>query len=44
VSERYEVLKLGGDGERATMICGLFQFDDPAAQQLISLLPKNHHR
>jgi len=40
VSERYEVLKLGGDGERATMICGLFQFDDPAAQQLISLLPK----
>jgi AraC-like DNA-binding protein len=40
VSERYETLSLGGDGERATMICGLFKFDDPAAQQLIKLLPK----
>jgi AraC-like DNA-binding protein len=40
LSERYETLRLGGDGERATMICGLFQFDDPAAQQLIALLPK----
>jgi AraC-like DNA-binding protein len=40
VSERYETLRLGGDGERTTMICGLFQFDDPAAQQLITLLPK----
>ncbi len=40
VSGRYETLKLGGDGERATMICGLFKFDDPAAQQLITLLPK----
>jgi len=40
VSERYETLRLGGDGERTTMICGLFQFDDPAAQQLVRLLPK----
>ena len=40
VSERYETLRLGGDGERTTMICGLFQFDDPAAQQLITLLPE----
>src|SRR5678815_5142070 len=40
VSERYETLRLGGDGEPATMICGLFKFDDPAAQQLITLLPK----
>ncbi|HMF63616.1 MAG TPA: AraC family transcriptional regulator [Edaphobacter sp.] len=40
VSERYERLRLGGDGERATVICGLFKFDDPAAQQLITLLPK----
>src|SRR5215467_7161354 len=39
VSERYEILRLGGDGERTTMICGLFQFDDPAAQQLVTLLP-----
>jgi AraC-like DNA-binding protein len=40
VSERYEVLRLGGGGERTTMICALFQFDDPAAQQLIAVLPK----
>ena len=39
LSERYETLRLGGDGEKTTMICGLFQFDDPAAQQLITLLP-----
>ena len=40
LSERYETLRLGGDGEQTTMICGLFQFDDPAAQQLITLLPE----
>lgn len=40
LSERYETLRLGGDGERAAMICGLFKFDDPAAQQLVTLLPK----
>lgn len=39
LSERYETITLGGDGERTTMICGVFQFDDPAAQQLITLLP-----
>jgi len=40
VSERYEIVRLGGEGERTAMICGLFKFDDPAAQQLIALLPK----
>lgn len=40
VSERYEMLRLGGGGERTTMICALFQFEDPAAQQLITFLPK----
>ena len=40
VTERYEVLRLGGGGERTTMICALFQFDDPAAQQLIDFLPE----
>src|SRR5262245_24876924 len=39
ISDRYETLTLGGDGERTTMICGVFQFDDPAAQKLITLLP-----
>jgi AraC-like DNA-binding protein len=41
LSERYEMLRLGGDGERASMICGLFKFDDPAAQQLVALLPQS---
>ncbi len=40
VSERYEILRLGGGGERAGMICGLFQFEDPAARQLVAVLPK----
>jgi AraC-like DNA-binding protein len=40
LSERYELLRLGGQGERASMICGLFKFDDPAARQLTTLLPK----
>lgn len=40
VSERYEILQLGGGGEPGTMICGLFQFDHLAAQQLIALLPR----
>lgn len=40
LSERYETLRLGGGGEPTTMICGVFQFDDPAAQQLITLLPE----
>lgn len=40
VSERYETLRLGGGGEKTTMICALFQFNDPAAQQLIAFLPR----
>jgi AraC-like DNA-binding protein len=40
LSERYETLTLGGGGERSTMICALMQFDDPAARQLIDVLPK----
>jgi len=40
LSERYELLRLGGDGERTSMICGLFKFDDPATRQLTTLLPK----
>lgn len=40
VSERYEVLRIGGGGEACGALCGVFQFDHPAAQQLIRLLPK----
>lgn len=40
VSDRYENLRLGGGGARATAICGLFQFDHPAAHHLMDVLPK----
>ena len=39
VSERYEILQLGGGGAQTTAVCGLFQFDHPAAHHLITLLP-----
>jgi len=40
LSERYEILKLGGGGTPSTAVCGVFQFDHPAAHQLVALLPK----
>ena len=40
VSERYEILRLGGGGEAATLVCGVFQFDHPAARHLVTLLPR----
>ena len=40
VSERYEILRLGAGGEAATVVCGVFQFDHPAAHLLVALLPK----
>src|SRR5947208_2124267 len=32
VSDRYERLRVDGDGERCRMICGAVRFDHPAAQ------------
>jgi AraC-like DNA-binding protein len=40
VSERYEVLRLGGGGAPAHMVCGAVRFDHPAAQQLVAMLPR----
>jgi AraC-like DNA-binding protein len=40
VSERYEILRHGGGGAACTAICGVVQFDNPAARQLIRLLPR----
>ncbi|PJI47343.1 MAG: AraC family transcriptional regulator [Pseudomonas sp.] len=39
-SDRYEVLRQGGGGERTAMICGAVRFDHPAALQLVRLLPR----
>lgn len=39
ISERYEVLRQGGDGAPATLICGAVRFDHPAAADLVRVLP-----
>ena len=40
ISERYEILRYGHGGEATSLICGTVRFDDPAARQLVRLLPK----
>jgi AraC-like DNA-binding protein len=40
ISERYEILRHGGGGAPATAICGVVEFDHPAARQLVRLLPR----
>jgi len=39
-SERFEILRQGGGGSLTTLVCGTVQFDHPAAQHLVSLLPR----
>jgi len=40
VSERYEIMRYGGDGELTQLTCGVVRFDHVAGKQLIALLPK----
>jgi AraC-like DNA-binding protein len=40
ISDRYEVIRLGGGGAATNMICGVVRFDHPAAQHLLRLLPR----
>ncbi len=40
VSERYEIMRHGGNGELTHLTCGLVHFDHIAGQQLIEQLPK----
>ena len=39
ISDRYEIVRLGGGGEPATLVCGAVRFDHPAAADLVRLLP-----
>ena len=39
VSDRYEILRHGGGGTPATLICGAVRFDHPAARNLVAILP-----
>jgi len=41
VGERYEVLRHGGDGKPTQLICGAVRFEQPAARQLVALLPRS---
>ena len=43
VSDRYEVLRHGGGGTPAGMVCGAVALDHPAADRLVELLPKVIH-
>ena len=40
VSDRYEILRLGGGGPPSTVVCGVVRFDHPAAHHLTRLLPR----
>lgn len=43
VSRQYAVLRHGGGGVPATVICGAIQFKHPAARSLVQLLPEIIH-
>ncbi|AKJ27401.1 AraC family transcriptional regulator [Caldimonas brevitalea] len=43
VSERYEVLRHGGDGPATALICGAVRFEHPAAHHLVAALPACIH-
>jgi AraC-like DNA-binding protein len=40
VSERFEIIRLGGGGEGTSLVCGTVRFDHPASQRLVALLPR----
>jgi len=43
VSDRYEILRYGGGGERTNMICGVATFEHPVAIHLLKALPAVVH-
>ncbi|MDQ3676403.1 MAG: AraC family transcriptional regulator [Actinomycetota bacterium] len=43
VSDRYEILRHGGGGAGASMVCAAVRFDHPAALNLLALLPSAIH-
>jgi AraC-like DNA-binding protein len=43
ISERYEILRMGGAGAPVRLVCGSVRFDHPAARHLIDLLPRLIH-
>ena len=43
VSERYEILRYGGDGDATMLLCGAVRFDHPAARELVGAMPQVIH-
>jgi AraC-like DNA-binding protein len=43
LSEHYSILRHGGGGAPSTLVCGIVSFHDPAATQLLRLLPPVIH-
>lgn len=43
LSEHYTVLEHGGGGAATTLLCGVVAFDEPAARELLALLPAVVH-
>ena len=43
VSDRYEILRYGEGGAPTSLVCGAVRFDDPAAANLVALLPETIH-
>jgi AraC-like DNA-binding protein len=43
VSDRYEIIRHGGGGAPTTLICGAVRFDEPAARNLVEILPETIH-
>ena len=43
VSERYEILRYGGDGEPTMLLCGAVRFDHPAGRELVASMPRTIH-
>jgi AraC-like DNA-binding protein len=39
VSDRFEILRHGGDGQLTRLVCGAVRFDHPAARNLVAALP-----
>jgi len=40
LSDRYELIRHGGGGAMTRLVCGAVYFDNPAARQLVDLLPR----
>lgn len=43
INEHYAVLRHGGGGEEASIVCGGIRFEHPAARQLVAALPSIIH-